>query len=244
MKPMIEVRSLRKVYQVEDESVVALDHIDLNIEEGEICCIFGPSGSGKSTLLNELAGFEKPTEGGIRICGQVITKMNEDELAIFRQKKTGFIFQAYNLLPSMTALENTASPLLFCGIEKNRRERIAQQILKQVGLEKRMNHYPNQMSGGQQQRVGIARAFVAKPKVVFADEPTGNLDSKSSKIIMDLIRTFSRKYHQTIVMVSHSPEAASYADHIVHLLDGRIIEESYPGKEKEKKELPYEIPSP
>lgn len=145
---MIEVRSLRKEYPVEDDPVVALDHIDLNIAQGEICCIFGPSGSGKSTLLNLLAGLEKPTRGGIRIHGVVINKLNESELALFRQQNTGFIFQSYNLLPALNALENVAMPLMFKGVPKAKREYVAKGLLKMVGLENRMKHYPSQMSGG------------------------------------------------------------------------------------------------
>ncbi len=225
--PMIEVRHVTKEYPVTDEKVVALDDINLTINKGEICCIFGPSGSGKSTLLNQLAGLEKPTRGGIRMNGTVISSLNESELAKFRQKNLGFIFQAYNLLPSMTALENTAMPLMFQGINKKTRNKAASYMLKQVGLANRMGHYPNQMSGGQQQRVGIARAFVAKPAIILADEPTGNLDSKSSKEVMDMIQAFAHRYHQTIVLVSHSPDAAKYADHIVHLFDGRIVKEEF-----------------
>lgn len=231
-QPMIEVRALRKEYPVEDGPVVALDYIDLTIYQGEICCIFGPSGSGKSTLLNLLAGLEKPTRGGIRIHGIVVNKLSESELAVFRQQNTGFIFQSYNLLPALNALENTAMPLMFKGMPKAKREHIAAGLLKMVGLENRMKHYPAQMSGGQQQRVGIARAFVTKPFVIFADEPTGNLDSKSSLEVLDMIRTFSRRFNQTVVMVSHSAMAARYADHIVTIEDGRIIKEEYPDKDK------------
>lgn len=230
--PMIEVRSLRKEYPVEDDPVVALDHIDLNIAQGEICCIFGPSGSGKSTLLNLLAGLEKPTRGGIRIHGVVINQLNESQLALFRQQNTGFIFQSYNLLPALNALENVAMPLMFKGVSKSKREYVAKGLLKMVGLENRMNHYPSQMSGGQQQRVGIARAFVTKPYVIFADEPTGNLDSKSSLEALEMIRTFSRRFNQTVVMVSHSAMAARYADHIVTIEDGRIIKEEFPSKDQ------------
>lgn len=225
--PMIEVRHVTKEYPVTDEKVVALDDINLTINKGEICCIFGPSGSGKSTLLNQLAGLEKSTRGGIRMNGTVISSLNEAQLASFRQKNLGFIFQAYNLLPSMTALENTAMPLMFQGINKKTRKKAAAYMLKQVGLANRMDHYPNQMSGGQQQRVGIARAFVSKPAIILADEPTGNLDSKSSKEVMDMIQDFAHRYHQTIVLVSHSPDAAQYADHIVHLFDGRIVKEEF-----------------
>ena len=187
-RPLIEVRALRKEYEVGDETVVALKRIDLKIERGEICCILGTSGSGKSTLLNQLAGLEKPTYGEIRIGGVPVSRLNEDELARFRQEHIGFIFQSYNLLPSMTITENVALPLMFRGVDKATRERAAESILKRVGLSHRLRHYPGQISGGQQQRAGIARAFVNRPAVVFADEPTGNLDSKTSLEIMQMMK--------------------------------------------------------
>ena len=179
-RAIIEVRNLRKEYPVEDETVVALDRVNLSIPQGQICCIFGESGSGKSTLLNQLAGMEKPTRGGVRM------------------------------------------PLMFRGVPKEQRERAARGVLKRVGLGHRLSHYPRQMSGGQQQRVGIARAFVTKPEVVFADEPTGNLDSKTKTEVMTMICAFAHDFNQTIVLVTHDPQMASYADRIVTLLDGRI----------------------
>jgi putative ABC transport system ATP-binding protein len=221
-RAIIEVRNLRKEYPVEDETVVALDRVNLSIPQGQICCIFGESGSGKSTLLNQLAGMEKPTRGGVRIGGVPVSKLDERELAAFRQKHLGFVFQSYNLLPNLTALENVAMPLMFRGVPKEQRERAARGVLKRVGLGHRLSHYPRQMSGGQQQRVGIARAFVTKPEVVFADEPTGNLDSKTKTEVMTMICAFAHDFNQTIVLVTHDPQMASYADRIVTLLDGRI----------------------
>ncbi|RGU87849.1 ABC transporter ATP-binding protein [Bifidobacterium adolescentis] len=220
---MIEVKNLRKEYPVLDETVVALERVNLAIPQGQICCIYGESGSGKSTLLNQLAGMEKPTKGGVRIAGVPISRLDERQLAEFRQKHLGFVFQSYNLLPNLNAIENVAMPLMFRGVPKRKREMIARAMLKRVGLGKRMNHYPAQMSGGQQQRVGIARAFVARPQVVFADEPTGNLDSKTKTEVMDMICSFARDSNQTIVLVTHDDNMAQYADRIVTLLDGRII---------------------
>jgi putative ABC transport system ATP-binding protein len=220
--PFIEVKGLRKVYRLGSEKVVALNKIDLEIEKGEICCILGTSGSGKSTFLNMLAGLEKPTKGSILIGGRDIAKMSEKELAKFRQENTGFIFQSYNLLPSLTAAENVSLPLMFKGMSKGKREKIAKNMLKAVGLENRMSHRPTQMSGGQQQRVGIARAFVAKPNVVFADEPTGNLDTKTTAEVMELMVRMCRKYNQTLILVTHDVDIAKYADRIVHLIDGNI----------------------
>lgn len=221
--PIIEVKNLRKEYPVLDETVVALERVNLAIPQGQICCIYGESGSGKSTLLNQLAGMEKPTKGGVRITGVSISRLDERQLAEFRQKHLGFVFQSYNLLPNLNAIENVAMPLMFRGVPKRKRETIARAMLKRVSLGKRMNHYPTQMSGGQQQRVGIARAFVTRPQVVFADEPTGNLDSKTKTEVMDMICSFARDFNQTIVLVTHDDNMAQYADRIVTLLDGRII---------------------
>ena len=221
--PIIEVKNLRKEYPVLDETVVALERVNLAIPQGQICCIYGESGSGKSTLLNQLAGMEKPTKGGVRITGVSISRLDERQLAEFRQKHLGFVFQSYNLLPNLNAIENVAMPLMFRGVPKRKRETIARAMLKRVGLGKRMNHYPAQMSGGQQQRVGIARAFVTRPQVVFADEPTGNLDSKTKTEVMDMICSFARDFNQTIVLVTHDDNMAQYANRIVTLLDGRII---------------------
>ena len=227
MKPMIEVKGLRKVYHIGEEKIVALKKISLTIQRGEICCIFGTSGSGKSTLLNMLAGMEKPSAGEVRIGGVPISRLDEDQLAAFRQRHLGFVFQAYNLLPSMDATENVAMPLLFQGVTKKKREQAAVSMLKRVGLGHRLHHYPGQMSGGQQQRAGIARAFVARPSVIFADEPTGNLDTRTTKEVMEMILGFARQYNQTIVLVSHEPELAQYVDRIVTLVDGEIIKDEY-----------------
>lgn len=219
---IIELKNLRKVYRIGDEKVVALDDVSLNIRRGEFCCLLGTSGSGKSTLLNLMAGLEKPTKGSIRIKGQTIEKMNEKKLAKFRQEHLGFVFQSYNLLPMLTALENVSLPLIFKGVPKAKRDKKAREMLKAVGLSTHEKHKPSQMSGGQQQRVGIARAFVAMPEIVFADEPTGNLDSKTTKEVMELITGMARANNQTLVIVTHDLQIASYADRIVHILDGNI----------------------
>lgn len=222
---MIQISRLRKVYRLEDEAVVALDCVSADIKKGEICCIFGTSGSGKSTLLNQLAGMEKPTSGEIYIGKTDITKLDEKRMVAFRRKHIGFIFQAYNLLPGLTALENVALPMMFQGYPPRERNKRALELLKRVGLEKRVYHYPSQMSGGQQQRVGIARAFVTRPKVVFADEPTGNLDTRTTAQIMEMITEMARQNSQTIVLVTHDPHMASYADRILTLIDGEIVKD-------------------
>ncbi len=218
----IKVHNLRKVYRIGNEKVYALKNIDLEIEEGEICCILGTSGSGKSTLLNMLAGLEKPTRGDIFINGTNISLLSESKLASFRQQNTGFIFQSYNLISQFNALENVGMPLMFKGMPRKKRDRLSAKMLDLVGLGKRMKHRPNQMSGGQQQRVGIARAFVAKPKVVFADEPTGNLDTKTTDDVMRLMVRMCRKYNITLIVVTHDIEIARYTDRIVHIIDGEI----------------------
>ena len=219
---VLQAKNLKKIYGSGNNAVHALDGVDLSVKKGEFVAIVGTSGSGKSTLLNQLAGMEKPTRGGVRIGGVPVSKLDERELAAFRQKHLGFVFQSYNLLPNLTALENVAMPLMFRGVPKEQRERAARGVLKRVGLGHRLSHYPRQMSGGQQQRVGIARAFVTKPEVVFADEPTGNLDSKTKTEVMTMICAFAHDFNQTIVLVTHDPQMASYADRIVTLLDGRI----------------------
>ncbi len=221
--PIIKVDNLRKVYRVGQEKVVALRDINLEIERGEFCCVVGASGSGKSTLLNQLAGLEKPTRGSVSIGGHNISAMSEKELAVFRQHHLGFVFQSYNLLPTMTAVENVALPLMFKGVPKAKREAMAAQQLKKMGLGKRLKHKPTEMSGGQQQRVGIARAFVSKPEVIFADEPTGNLDSHTTAKVMNAILRLTRENNITFIMVTHERDLSSCADRIITLKDGCVL---------------------
>lgn len=221
---IINVDNLRKVYRIGTEKVVALNSISLSIQKGEFCCLLGTSGSGKSTLLNMMAGLEKPTRGTVNIRGEMISSMSEKKLARFRQDYLGFIFQSYNLLPALTALENVALPLTFKGFSRKVREKRAAQLLSAVGLSSHAKHKPSQMSGGQQQRVGIARAFAAAPSIIFADEPTGNLDSKTTFEVLELMKTLARKREQTLVMVTHDNEIARYADRVVRIIDGNIQE--------------------
>lgn len=223
MDNIITIKSLSKTYRVGAEKVRALSNINLAIGRGEICCILGTSGSGKSTLLNQLAGLEKPTAGNVYIGKTNISRLSEDQLAGFRQKHIGFVFQSYNLIPSMTATENVAMPLLFRGVSRDVRDRESLQMLKKVGLGNRARHKPSEMSGGQQQRVGIARAFVAKPKIVFADEPTGNLDSHTTLDVMRLLIDMAHEHGITFVLVTHDTELARYADRIITIRDGMII---------------------
>lgn len=238
MTAIIEVHNLRKVYRMGNEKIVALNHINLEIEKGEICCLFGTSGSGKSTLLNMLAGLEKPTKGTIKIKNIAIEKLNETQLATFRQKYIGFVFQSYNLIPTLTAQENVALPLIFQGVSKKERDKKAKEMLEAVGLGNRLRHKPKEMSGGQQQRVSIARAFVNHPQILFADEPTGNLDTHTTLEVMDIITKIARELNQTMIIVSHDPEIAGYAHKVITIQDGDIlkVEKNIKGR----KEIIYE----
>lgn len=220
----IKTCNLTKYFIVGSEKITALENVNIEIQKGQICCILGTSGSGKSTLLNMLAGLEKPTMGTVQIGKYRIDRFNESQLAKFRQKFTGFVFQSYNLIPSLTALENVALPLMFKGVGKEEREKQAMEMLRLVGLENRSAHKPSEMSGGQQQRVGIARAFVGNPAVIFADEPTGNLDSKTTNEVMELVTGIIRKNNQTMVLVTHDSSVAEYADVIFKISDGKVVD--------------------
>ncbi|MCL2077679.1 MAG: ABC transporter ATP-binding protein [Oscillospiraceae bacterium] len=227
MENTISVKNLVKVYKIGQEKVVALNGVNFDVAKGEICCILGTSGSGKSTLLNMLAGLEKPTAGEIIIDGIDIGKLNEKKITRWRQKNIGFVFQSYNLIPGLTALENVAMPLTFRGVKKRHRKRLAQIMLIMVGLGRRMRHKASQMSGGQQQRVGIARAFVSAPKIVFADEPTGNLDTRTTKEVMELMVRLSKKHNHSLILVTHDREIATYADRIITLRDGMVVSDEH-----------------
>ena len=224
LDPIISIRGLKMTYHVGEERVHALNGVDLDIYPGEFVCIIGRSGSGKSTLLNMMAGLEKPTRGSIVIAGEHLEKMNEKQLVNFRLEHIGFIFQQFNLFPYMTALENVAMPLVYRGVSAKKRLAASRKMLKELGLEKHMNHRPSQMSGGQQQRVGIARALVSNPEVIFADEPTGNLDSRTSEEILGLIQQMAKRDNHTLVMVTHDPSVAKHADRVVNILDGLVVD--------------------
>lgn len=223
MKEIISVNNLYKLYRIGDSAVRALEGVSFGIREGEFCAIVGTSGSGKSTLLNMLAGLERPTRGEVIISGQHIEKLKEDELVRFRRENVGFIFQSFHLLGTMNALENVALPLTFRGEARKARLKKANRMLELVSLGKHKMHMPNQMSGGQQQRVGVARALVADPKIIFADEPTGNLDSRTSEDVMRLMQKIVREQKRTLVMVTHDPHEAEYADRVLHIIDGKIV---------------------
>lgn len=224
MEPIIVAKDLKKTYRTANVRIHALNGVDVRILKGEHCAVLGTSGSGKSTLLSLLAGLEPPTSGRIYICRQPIHKMSERELVDFRLRHIGFVFQAFNLIPSMTAVENTALPLMFKGVPKSVREKRAARLLKAMGLSQQLKNRPAEMSGGQQQRVSIARAIIAKPEIIFADEPTGNLDSATSTQIMDLITDVAKRRGATLVYVTHDEQKTEYADQVIHVLDGRIAD--------------------
>lgn len=223
MAAIMKVKGLTKKYRLGQEVITALNNIDLAINEGEFLCILGTSGSGKTTLLHMMAGLERPTRGQITVKDtMVLSKMKEKDMALFRRKFMGFIFQSYNLLPTLTALENVTLPLIFNEVSYKERQRRARELLVQLGLKERLFHKPTEMSGGQQQRVSIARALVSNPKILFCDEPTGNLDSKNTKEIMDILKEQNINKGVTIVMVTHDLDLIPYADRAIYMVDGQI----------------------
>ena len=222
LKPLFELQNVRKVYPMGEEQIVALDDVCLEFYKGKIYCLLGTSGSGKSTLLNLIAGLEKPSAGSIFFKGKALENLSEAQLTLYRQRYVGFVFQSYNLLPTLTALENVTLPLIFRKQSKKLRTQKAAEMLTAVGLAGRWRHKPNELSGGQQQRVSIARAFINNPEVIFADEPTGNLDTKTTLEMMDLITGIAREHNQTLIIVTHDLEIASYADQIIHIKDGGV----------------------
>lgn len=227
-EPVIQVKNLYKVYRVGETKVYALNGVDFTMYRGEFCAIVGTSGSGKSTLLNMLAGLEKPTKGEIVIAGQHIEKLNENQLVAFRRERVGFIFQSYNLLGTMNAVENVALPLSFRGVPRVRRREMAEKYLKMVGLEKVGDHMPNQMSGGQQQRVGIARALAVKPEVIFFDEPTSALDPELVGGVLKVMKKLASE-GVTMVVVTHEMKfAKEAASKVIFMKDGLIVEEGAP----------------
>src|SRR5512143_3012415 len=226
---MIEIEDVTKIYQMGETEVRALNGVTLSIAEGEWVAITGPSGSGKSTLMAILGCLDSPTSGRYRLDGVEVDSMNDDQLAAVRNKKIGFVFQQFNLLARTTALENVALPLLYSG--KNHQHERAKTALEAVGLGDRLHHRPNELSGGQQQRVAIARALVTEPAILLADEPTGNLDSRTSSAIMELLRRSCDELGQTVIIVTHDSRAAAYANRIVFLRDGAILAELRPPRE-------------
>jgi putative ABC transport system ATP-binding protein len=223
--PFIQVNALRRHYTMGQEKVRALDGIDVCIEQGEFLAVIGPSGSGKSTLLYLLGGLDRPTSGEIRIQGQNLVEMDEDELARFRQRRVGFVFQSFNLIPSMTALENVEFPLVFTPARPAARRERAKQLLEEVGLGDRLYHRPTELSGGQQQRVSIARSLVNDPAIVLADEPTGNLDSKSGIEVIAMLHRLNQEQGRTVILVTHDRSLLDMVSRTIQLFDGRLAPE-------------------
>lgn len=220
--PLIELRDIMRIYGTGEAEVRALDGVDLQIEAGDFVAIMGPSGSGKSTALNVLGCLDRPTSGNYRFHGTEVANLNRDQRALLRRHYLGFVFQGYNLLPRMTALQNVELPLIYKGISRGERVERALAALKKVGLADRANHDPSELSGGQQQRVAIARALAGDPQVVLADEPTGNLDTKLSVEIMELLHNLNRNDGLTIVMVTHERDMAEYARRLIWMVDGKV----------------------
>ncbi len=221
---MVVLENVTKIYKMGSEEIKALDDLSLEIRDGEILVVMGPSGSGKSTFLHLVGCLDRPTSGKILIDGKDISNLRERELARIRNRTIGFVFQQFNLLPRLTALENVELPMIYAGIPKRKRVERAKKLLEMVGLSDRMKHRPSQLSGGQQQRVAIARALANDPKIILADEPTGNLDTKSGEVVINILRDLNRK-GLTIVIVTHDPDITIIAHRVIHLKDGKIIKE-------------------
>ena len=231
MTDVLQTTGLRKRYQMGEVMVDALQDVDFVVRQGEFVAIMGPSGAGKSTLLHLMGGLDTPSDGDVALGGKRLAHLSDDEITIVRRRQVGFIFQFFNLLPTLTAAENVALPMLIDGKRMEDYAARVDELLNLVGLGDRRDHKPDQLSGGEQQRVAIARAFVSDPKIVLADEPTGNLDSKSGTTVLELLRRTCKDLNGTVVMVTHDPRAASYADRVVFLKDGRIVRELTPSDE-------------
>ncbi|MCM1416535.1 MAG: ABC transporter ATP-binding protein [bacterium] len=224
MEPLVEIRDICKIYNPGENEVKALDHVSLTIEEGEFVAIIGHSGSGKSTLMNMLGCLDVPTSGSYLLHGHDVGSMSDDELSDIRNQEIGFVFQGFNLIPSLTAAENVELPLIYRGVGRRERQELSEKALTKVGLAKRMTHKPSEMSGGQQQRVAIARAIAQAPPIILADEPTGNLDSGSTKEIMDILRGLHEE-GRTVILITHDDEIAARAKRVIKIMDGKIEED-------------------
>ncbi len=220
---VLEAQSLKKIYQLGEHSVEALAGVDFKVEKAEFVAIMGPSGSGKSTLLHLLGGLDHPSEGEILLAGEPFSTLDDEKITLARRHNVGFVFQFFNLLPTLTAQENVLLPVIIDNQKINDYQERVVDLMRLVGLEERRNHKPDQLSGGEQQRVSIARALITRPAILLADEPTGNLDSKNGNAVMELLRRSADELNQTIIMVTHDPRAAAYADRAVFLRDGKVV---------------------
>ena len=223
-EPLVCIKHLYKSFYRDSIEIKVLEDIDLQVNSGEFVGLMGPSGSGKTTLLNIIAAIDNPTSGNVAVDGMEVNHIKEKQLGTWRNRNIGFIFQLYNLIPVLTAYENVELPLLLTNLSSKERKEHVETALRIVGLEDRMDHYPRQLSGGQEQRVAIARAFVTDPKIILADEPTGDLDSQSAKEILNLMKTLNEKFNKTLIMVTHDPEAEQYATRRLRLLKGNLID--------------------
>jgi putative ABC transport system ATP-binding protein len=219
---LIQLRSVYRTFKIGGEHLTVLNNINLLIKDGEFITVMGPSGSGKSTLANVIGGLDRPSAGQIQVDDQELDRLSDTELSRYRNKKIGFVFQAFNLLPGYTAMENVMMPLIITGMSPKERRKRAHDFLKIVGLEHRAHHLPGQLSGGERQRVSIARAIVNEPKIIIADEPTGNLDSKKTQEIMHLLRTLNTEEKMTLIVITHDPMVAREADYTLHMIEGRL----------------------
>ncbi|MBA4364143.1 MAG: lipoprotein-releasing system ATP-binding protein LolD [Pseudomonas sp.] len=223
---LIQTENLTKIYGSGETAVTALDHITMKVNVGEFVAVMGPSGCGKSTLLHLMGGLDRPTEGNVVIDGTPLAAMKDDDLTKLRRKRIGFVFQFYNLIPVLNAAENAALPVTLDGVKPAEAKKRAAEWLERFGMGDRLGHRPDQLSGGQQQRVAVARALVAEPALILADEPTGNLDTRSGDEIASLLRQVTKEYGRTVVMVTHDPRIAAYADRIIFLKDGKVVDET------------------
>lgn len=229
---ILETKDLKKYYGSGDIQVKALDGVNISVEEGEFVAVVGTSGSGKSTLLHMLGGLDYATEGDVTVAGKKLFELNENELTVFRRRKIGFIFQSYNLVPILSVYENIVLPLELDGRSVD--QGFLDDIVKVLGLNSKLDNFPGQLSGGQQQRVAIARALVTKPAIILADEPTGNLDSKTTQEVLGLLKLTGEQFHQTIVMITHNEALAQLCDRIIHIEDGRIVKDSLPEERRKR----------
>ena len=227
---ILQTHNLTKIYGEGETEVIALNNVNLSVEKGEFAAIVGTSGSGKSTLLHMVGGLDNPTSGTVIVDGQKTDALDKDELTVFRRRNIGFVFQQYNLVPMLTVWENIVLPLKLDG--RTPEKKYLDEIVTTLGLEKKLNRMPNELSGGQQQRVAIARALAAKPAILLADEPTGNLDSKTSQDVIGLLKVTGSRFHQTILMITHNEEIAQTADRIIRIEDGKIVSDSRPAEQE------------
>jgi len=231
---LIETKNISKIYGEGESQTIALNGVSFSVNEGEFIAIMGPSGSGKSTLLHLLGFLDRPTDGEYYFNGDTVNHYSDEELSFLRNDQVGFVFQSFHLLPRVSVLENVKIPLIYSGVQESMWNETALQTIKSVGMQHRLNHRPSQLSGGEKQRVAIARALVNSPKIIFADEPTGNLDSKSGKVVMDILKRLNKEEGKTIILITHETSSAEYAERIIKMVDGQIETDTRVGLERKE----------